>query len=496
MGRTVAVIDIGKTNKKVAIYDAALNQLEHVQEAFSAAPGPDGILHEPVAAIWTWLKRQLRELHARHGFDAISVATHGATIACLDCDGELALPVVAYDHGLDDKAQQALDAGFYRLCGDPLELQAETGTCDLPLLINAAKAIYFYKSYYPDGLARTTSIVNYPQYWAHLLTGRIAAEPTFTFNHSYLHNIRTRGPSRAAQALGVADLVARRFVSPWHVVGRLHGRLQAELGLPPVRVVAGIHDSNAALLPYLVKHASRDFVLNSTGTWCVAMHAVDGVTYAPEELGRKIIFNVDALGGFQKTSFLMGGQEYDHYHGLIGGEHGSFDAARVNEALAAVDQAFVPGAFPSQFPAVSGGAVAGDEQFSLSDLADGRRPAWFADPTRAHDLLNASLAIQTTVALEATGVNPGTTIFVEGGFRNNPSYLAMLSALYPNQRVVCTSLEQATAVGAALLGWSALDNCAPTAFADRFTISEREVATPDLPNLQAYTEAFLKRAAG
>jgi hypothetical protein len=45
----------------------------------------------------------------------------------------------------------------------------------------------------------------------------------------------------------------------------------------------------------------EDFALNSTGTWCVAMHRVPTIAYAPEELGQKIIFNRDAFGGLVKT---------------------------------------------------------------------------------------------------------------------------------------------------------------------------------------------------
>ena len=55
-------------------------------------------------------------------------------------------------------------------------------------------------------------------------------------------------------------------------------------------------------------------------------------TYQPDELGQKIIFNVDCLGGWQKVSFLMGGQDYDLYHQLIGGDHGDNDAQRLARA--------------------------------------------------------------------------------------------------------------------------------------------------------------------
>ena len=490
MTQLVAVIDIGKTNKKIAIYDQHMRQVAFRSAEFAAAPGEDGVLREPVDAMWAWFKQELAALFRERPFHAIAVSTHGATVTCLDCDGELSVPVIAYDHDLGDD-QAALDRSFYALCGDEQQLQSETGTCDLPLLINPAKLLLFAKSRYRESFAKTTSILNYPQFWGFRLTGKQAAETTFSFNHTYLYNMTTREPSTAAHALGVDHMLQRRFARPWDRLGVLTPALQFELRLPPLPVVVGIHDSNAALLPYLVKNAGQDFVLNSTGTWCVAMHGVAAPTYTDAELGRKIIFNIDALDGYQKVSFLMGGQEYGAYHELIGGEHGGFDAERVNAALATSGDRILPGAFPSQFPKVSGGATAGDTTYSLQQLRDGERPAWFADQAKAHDLLNVSLALQSKVALEATGIGPNTTIFVEGGFRSNPTYLACLAALFPKQTIACTSLEQATGVGAALLGHAHLAGTTPHAFADQLHIDEEPVATPVLDNLPAYAEAFM-----
>lgn len=490
-GVLTAVIDIGKTNKKVVIYDRQLNTVAIEQTEYAAAPGPDGVLHEPVAPMWAWFKRTLSALYRRHPFHAIAITTHGATQVCLDADGNLALPVIAYDHGLDAAEQAALDRRFLALAGGDAEaLQAVTGTCDLPLLINPAKWLLFARGAYPQGVARTTHVVNYPQYWGHLLTGRLAAEPTYAFNHSYLYDYQTRRPSKVAAAVGFAAQIPTSFRRPWDQLGRVTPRLQVELGLPPLPVTVGIHDSNAALLPYLVAYPERDFVLNTTGTWCVAMHQVPAYGYQPGELGRKVIFNIDALGGYQKVSFLMGGQEYGCYHDLIGGDHGGFDAAAADAALAEANNRILPGAFPSQFPAMSGGATDAERSYSLAELQAGERPAWFADQARAHILLNASLALQTVVALRHTGLGPETAVFIEGGFRQNPTYLHLLAALLPGQPVACTSFDQATSAGAALLGHALLDGSDPRAVGGEIAIEETPIAVTDIPNLAAYADAF------
>ena len=486
----VAVIDIGKTNKKVALFDERLQQVAHAQAPFPAVANAEGILCEQTDAIWAWLKQQLAQLHAAHGFAAIAITTHGAAWAALDAQGALAIPVIAYEHDLGEDGQRALDHEFYLRCGRLEDLQDETGSCDLPLLVNPAKMVLFAQQRMAAGWANAKKLVNYPQFWGHLLTGQVAAEATYTANHSFLFDIRHQRPSTAAYALGVAGMLDLAFKQPWDQLGTLTTALQQELGLPALPVTVGIHDSNSALLPYLIKYHGRDFVVNSTGTWCVAMHRVPEVRYRPDELGQKVIFNIDALGGLTKTSFLMGGQDYGLYHGIIGGTDPAFAATRVDAALERTNRLVMPGAFPSQFPLARGGLKDGHAIVPVSDLATGHVPGWFKDPDLGHDLLNVSLALQTEVALRRTGISDTTTIFVEGGFRNNPTFLAVLAALFPTNSVCCTSLTQASAAGAALLGHALLAGKRPQDLPQTIAIEEQPVARPHLPHLASYRAAW------
>ena len=85
--RHVAVIDIGKTNAKVAVVDLQSNteiavrkQANHV---LSGAPYP----HYDVEKIWVFILSALSDLQRETSIDAISVTTHGATAALLDDAG-------------------------------------------------------------------------------------------------------------------------------------------------------------------------------------------------------------------------------------------------------------------------------------------------------------------------------------------------------------------------------------------------------------------------
>ena len=54
--------------------------------------------HFDVETIWGFLLDALKKLHVRHGIDAISVTTHGASGALIAADGKLAAPILDYEH--------------------------------------------------------------------------------------------------------------------------------------------------------------------------------------------------------------------------------------------------------------------------------------------------------------------------------------------------------------------------------------------------------------
>ncbi|HET9538632.1 MAG TPA: carbohydrate kinase, partial [Mesorhizobium sp.] len=96
--RHVAVIDIGKTNAKVALVDLD-NITEIAVSTTSNTTLRDSIYpHYDVERLWDFILGSLATLNLGQPIDAISVTTHGATAALLRADGELALPVLDYEH--------------------------------------------------------------------------------------------------------------------------------------------------------------------------------------------------------------------------------------------------------------------------------------------------------------------------------------------------------------------------------------------------------------
>ena len=103
--RNIAVIDIGKTNAKLALVDLqTLKEIAVVtrpNKVLSAPPWP----HFDLEGHWEFLLEALAQFNRQYGLDAISITTHGASAVLLDKHGNLAAPMLDYEHhGPDDLA--------------------------------------------------------------------------------------------------------------------------------------------------------------------------------------------------------------------------------------------------------------------------------------------------------------------------------------------------------------------------------------------------------
>lgn len=491
----IAVIDIGKTNKKVLIFNDQLKIVDSVYKTFDETIEGDLKL-EPINQMEQWFKESLKTFASKYQINAISISTHGATVVCIDKNGQLALPPLSYTTEVSEDFRKE----FFNTFGTPEELQQETATAEVGSLINPGKKLFFLKTRFPVEFENIQTILNYPQYWGYVLTGKKGADPTYTGCHSYLYNFKKQEYSSVAKKLGVSNKMPWPIAKSWEILGTISPHVSSETGLSTSCVVTmGIHDSNSSLLPFLVK-GNKDFVLNSTGTWCVAMHPESSVSFKPDELGKLVFYNLDAFSNPVKTSIFMGGLEFEAYTTVLKKICNTDSFPKYNHALyqkiISEKKLFVlpsvvkgTGIFPTAKPYVSenGKEFFFDEIKSLKSIPD-----FFNDYETAFAVTVLSLVMQTKAALLIAGFNGEGSIFTEGGFRKNDAYNALLAAVFPKAKVALTRLDEATAFGAAILGKAALDTTDPMATRDLFTIEEILVATDSFTGLQHYEESFYK----
>ena len=497
------------TNKKVAMYDDQLRLLALEKREFAPLM-VDGIEAHDLAGMEAWFFDKLKAFGAQFEILAIAVCTHGATFVCTDEAGNPVVPCFYYTYEPGPEFHKR----FYEMAGKPEELQAVTGTPNLSAMINPSKGLFFVKEKYPREFTSASRVLPFPQYWGMRLTGKAGVEGTYIGCHTYLYDWGKNSYSSVADKLGITKKLPFPLHESWDVLGTLRPEVAERTGLSTSTIVTmGIHDSNASLLPYLSKGYGTEFVINSTGTWCVLMHPQKKFGFAPDELGKVVFFNRSAYNEPVKTAIFLGGKEYEVWTDVIakakraapGAAAAGAAASGAAESEAALyasilrdaSEFILPEIVPGsgQFPGSEARAIEATNVYTYDLIEKGKSaPKFLADSARAEAVLNLSLAFQTMVALERTGLKPGERIYTEGGFRNNPAYNALLALALPDNPVYLTDMKEATSFGAALTALAALRGQTPSALGDLFEIHGVQ-AEPfrgiDRAELEAYRKKWL-----
>jgi L-fuculokinase len=487
----IAVLDVGKTNKKVSVFDRDLQAL--AVERTSVEPKDyRGIEVEDTDTILRWFREALKNLAKDHDVRAVTVTAHGATFVLLDESGGLAHPVISYTW----PGGSVIQDEFYATFGDVKELHRQTGTPDIGF-VNMAKVLFFVKTRLPEVWARVRHGLFYGPYFGYTLTGRRGVEPTFPGNHTYFWDYHRGHWSDVAKAMGADELFGQTLGRPWDDIGPVTPEVARECGLPgDCRVALGIHDSNANFLTYLAK-GYDDFLLDSTGTWSVMMRPADSAELTDEEIEAKVFFNQDAFARPVRTSLMTSGMDYDAFRALSDlKDEGDIEAAR--RVVAERRLFVVPGvlseatAFPGQPPRV----IDGDKVYPLEELKrEGGKPL-----TRLGQdflaALNLGMAIATKRMLGHCRIGSKTTVFIEGGFAKNRTWCETLAALNPGLTFMLTGVAEGTSFGAALTGWMLADGLSLEKVGQRFELETTAVKPSDFGDIAKYEAEFLRRVQG
>jgi sugar (pentulose or hexulose) kinase len=464
-GSSIIVVDIGKTMSKVTLWTTGGRLLDR-QVRTNEVRTVDGVRRLDHAGIEHWLLGAL----ARYSADDVGMiipVAHGAGFAALR-DGRLAFPPVDYEQDIPEAV-----LARYRAARDPFRL---TGSPPLPCGLNLAAQLHWLEERDPAVLDGTT-LVPWAQYWAWYLSGSAVSEVTSLGCHSDLWVPSRNEFSPLAVQRGWADRFAP-LARAGEMVGTLAPHVAAATGLSPsIRVLAGLHDSNAALVAArgFPEIGDNEATVLSTGTWFVAMRVGAGAsvpTVLPE--GRDCLVNVDPYGEPVPSARFMGGREIETVIGI--------DTRRVDIKP---DQPALLDAVPELLRGRS---------MLLPNLAPGFGPfphgrsEWVNEPDdwyarRAAACLYAALVAD--VALEQIGARD--RILVEGRFAEAEVFVRALAALRPACRVFTANAHNDVSFGALRL----ID----PALVPRGELTRVEPIAGDLSRYRDRWHATLKAAA-
>ncbi|MBU6268168.1 MAG: carbohydrate kinase [Sphingomonadales bacterium] len=422
----IIVIDLGKTLSKVTLWTSDGRLLDR-QVRPNAPVVVDGLARLDVGGIGDWLVQALATWRD-HPVETVIPVGHGAGVVAL-ADGAPAFPPLDYEQAIPADVLAA-----YRAQRDPF---AVTGSPALPDGLNFGAQLFWLEQRDPQAMA-TATLLPWAQFWAWFLTGRAVSEVTSLGCHSDVWNPGEGRFSPMAMRRGWADRFAP-VVRAGDVVGTLKPDLAARTGLPAtVQVLAGLHDSNAALLAArgFDEIALKEATILSTGTWFIAMRLPgEGVFTSALSETRDCLVNVDAYGKAVPSARFMGGREIEQVIGI--------DTRRVDirpdqpALLAAVPQVLADGAMllPTLAPGC-GPFPDGDGEWI--------NPPQDWDQRRAAVCLYAALMADVALGL----IGSKHRLLVEGRFAEAEVFVRALASLRPDMQVMVANAHNDVSFGA------------------------------------------------
>ena len=444
----ICVIDLGKTNKKIAVFDNTLNLLHKESVNFNMAKYK-GIEIDQMDKIVSWLMGKIKALNKKYNIKIIGTTTYGATITYInDKTKKLVFPVISYTHEPGEKFQKE----FYNVFGSPEKLFKTTACPNFGMFLNPGKQIYWFKKHYPALFSQVTDILCLPEYITYVFTGKKNAELTYIGTHAYMYDYINNKFSSVIEKMKIRHLFPKKLSKVSDVSGTILPEISHKTGLPlSTKMTVGIHDSNASLLPYLL-YGYKKFLLASTGTWCCFMYPNAKLSLSNDDLRKNVLYYTDAFNKPVRAAIFRGGVEHDHYNKLLQKKFGGkpyktgFNKKLVEEILTNCNCFVMPtltpgaGQFPNSKPRII------NEKFFYRNVETG------------YTVLCLSLAVQSYFAAKLLVKDEKIPVFVEGGFTNNETYLKVFAGMFKNLQFYTSEIKEATSFGTAICAKSGYEN--------------------------------------
>ncbi|WP_423146165.1 FGGY-family carbohydrate kinase [Rubrolithibacter danxiaensis] len=428
----IAIFDIGKTNKKLLLFSENYKLVHQESENLPETVDEDGFPCEDLEALCKWVLDTLKSvIESNFEIKAINFSTYGASFVYLDQYGKPLTPLYNYLKPYPDKLKSA----FYQKYGGEAAFSEKTAS---PVLgsLNSGMQIYRLKYEKPELFKKTAHILHLPQYISSLITGKYFSDITSIGCHTNLWDFTKNDYHYWVKEEGILEKLAPIVASD--------SAVQADLPQYDFAVGVGLHDSSAAMIPYLNFHDS--FVLISTGTWCISLNPFNHLPLTQNELQQDCLSYIQYKGTPVKASRLFTGYEHDTQAQRIAGHF-----KQNPKHFKAIE--FLPHIFNrltgnnfEKFKAELMNRPLQQCQFSQRDLT-----SFSSDTEDYHQLLLDLVAQQyqsTSLILKGTNVK---RIFVDGGFSKNSVYMNLLTLFFPEMEIFATSMAQATAMGTALV---------------------------------------------
>lgn len=436
--KVIAIFDIGRTNKKILLFDIDFKIVYQQEKEFETTLDEDGFECDDIELIESWIKTSLAELIVNSGFDitGVNFCTYGASLVFLDGQKNKLTPLYNYLK----KIPGAIGSSLFNKYGGKEEFCRKTASPSFGTLLNSGIQLLWLKNEKPQIFRKVKWILHFPQYLSFLFTGKVYAEPTSIGCHTFMWDFDNNCYHQWLKDEGIElpDPISNSYSIPVEFSGK---KLEAGIGM---------HDSSSALIPYF-QGSKNKFILISTGTWCISMNPFNHSPLTNDELKNDCLayLNVD-MQPIKSSRFFLGHLHNVNLNRLT--EWFNLDEKNINDIR--INEPLLKSCFEGTIPV---------RKFFADGIPDGYIDdtidlSQFNNISEAYHCLMYSLVLHNAESINLIAMHNDeiTQFYVSGGFARNEIYLRLLASFFPKKEIFTCEIDNASALGAMLVIWNSL----------------------------------------
>ena len=434
----IAIFDIGKTNKKFFLFNRRYEVVFERSQRFEEVEDEDGFPCDNLPGLRDWIRYEFKEISKNPEFDvkAINFTAYGASLVHLNDKGYPVTPLYNYLKPLpDDVAQQ-----FYEKYGQQDDFAIRTASPAMGML-NSGLQLYWLKYKKPALFEQIKTTLHFPQYLSYLIVKKAFSEITSIGCHTALWDFQKDSSHAWVYAENLHHLFPP-VVSSSSVEIFKYKKKNIMCGV-------GIHDSSAALVPYLMG-VDAQFMLMSTGTWIITFNPFSEDPLTIEDLRRDCLQYMNYRGTPTKASRIFLGNEHDHQEKRIAAY---FHKPEKHHQSVVLDKTIMERLLSNPLKKRKFYPQTMHKTGPLPDLTGPEVDlSVFNTYEEAYHQLVLDLVFVQAISLAlAKGKTEIEKVFISGGFCKNTLFMQLLASYFPEMNFYTSTLDKATAVGAALV---------------------------------------------
>ena len=427
--KVTAVFDIGKTNKKFFLFDKNFKEVHKEYISFDEIKDEDGYPTENLPALKKWLKDVFNRILEAKQFKvkAINFSTYGASLVHIDKYGKPLTPLYNYLKPLN---QEIID-DFFSKYGPKEAFLKNTGCSDLSML-NSGLQLYWLKYTKPEVYKKIKYSLHLPQYLSYIFAGIPLSEYTSIGCHTALWDYGKKDYHSWVYEEGIDKKLAPIVSTETSINMNYNGNR--------IKIGVGIHDSSAALLPY-VRSIKKKFALISTGTWSIVFNPFTENPISTDTNDKDAINYMRINGKPVKASRLFLGNEYkiqiEKLRKMYGVSEDYHRTIKFNYAIfSEINKDFK---FHFKWDSIA------DE-----DMAKVSEMSFESYEYAYHQLMTELVLLQIKCINKAIGNDEISSLYLDGGFSDNDVYTKLLSHYFRDKKLRTTKASLGSALGAAI----------------------------------------------